>query len=343
VDELADAKVTTLLVSPYLAMVMNFPSKNARMLGTGEDPETVKTYEKEGREKPATLGRGALNLRALVEAGHDPLGLLIQRAKERGLETFISVRLNEVHWVNEPDKYPYNMIISKFWREHPEYWIGKPEDKLPELHMEILGKRTSPVVAGWLPGGLNFALKEVRDWRLTQIQEFLDRYDVDGIELDFQRFPMYFKHEEAVQQTGKMNEFVSEVKKLTQTAAEKRGHTVRLSARVMARPEQNHQLGLAPEVWVENKWLDFLVVSHYLRNDFDLPIEQYRDALPDGFPIYGSIEVEPKPERYRELARNLHKANVDGSYLFNYFTCRQNGREPDFDLATELSDPNNFK
>jgi len=343
VDELADAKVTTLLISPYVGMVMNFPSKHARMLGTGEDSETIKTYEAEGKEKPASLGRGALNLRALVDAGHDPLGLMIDRAKERGMEAFISVRLNEVHWVNKPDTYPYNLIISNFWREHPEYWIGKPEDKLPELHLEILGKRTSPVVAGWLPGGLNFAIKEVRDWRLLQIEEFLDRYDVDGIELDFQRFPMYFKHEEAKTQTKTMNGFVNEVRYLTDKASKKRGHKVMVTARVMAKPEQNKQLGLDPVAWAENGSLDFLIVSHYLRNDFDLPIKQYRNMLPKGLPIYGSIEVEPKAERYRELAGNLHKAKVDGIYLFNYFTCRERGNEPDFDLAEELADPANFK
>ncbi|MEZ6048055.1 MAG: hypothetical protein R3C11_21250 [Planctomycetaceae bacterium] len=338
VDEVAETEATTFLISPYLAMVMNFPSKHVRMLGMGEDEETTQRIQREGVEETGkgTLARTALNLKALVDAGHDPLKLVIDRAREKGLETFISVRLNEVHWVNEPDTYPYNLIISRFWKEHPQYWIGKPNDPLPELHQEILGKRTSPVVYGWLPGGLNFALPEVREWRLTQIQEFLDRYDVDGIELDFQRFPMYFKHEEAEQHLDTMTGFVQEVRNRTVEASQKRNHPILLSVRTMAKVEQNRQLGLDVSRWAKEGLVDFVVASHYLRNDFDLPIQAYREILPEGFPLYGSIEVEQSEERYRELATELHKNKVDGIYLFNYFTSRERGVEPDFDLAREL-------
>lgn len=81
------------------------------------------------------------------------------------------------------------------------------------------------------------------------------------------------------------------------------------------------------------------MVSHYLRNDFPLPIKEYRELLPGHLPIYASIEVEKQGDTYRRIARQLYKEGTDGLMMFNYFTCREGGKEPDFSLFNELSDP----
>jgi len=333
----AASGVTSFFISPNDGMVMNFPSRYARMLGDEADPTLLEKIASEGRQKPGTLARAALNYRGFVAAGTDAMEIAIQRARQQRMETFLSFRMNEVHWVNRPDVFPYNLIVSKFWREHPQWWIGTPGDELSALHKEILGPRTSPVVASWLPGGLDFAVPEVRRRRLDQIRECCQRYPIDGLDLDFQRFPMFFKRGTEERNLAVMTEFVRQIREMTREIGQRRGRPLLLSARIMARPRQNLALGLDPFAWAREELVDFLIVSHYLRNDFSLPIKAYRQRLPQAFPLYASIEVEGEAKTYRHLARALYNEGVDGLMMFNYFTRRESGNEPDFALLKELA------
>lgn len=336
VDEIAVPGVTTLSISPNVGMAMNFAGRHAPLLGSEASAEEWTAIEN-GARKSCTLERGAVNFKALIADQRDPLGLVIDRAREKELEAFISFRLNEVHGVDTPEAMPYKLIVSNTWRQHPEWRIGKPGDRLSPLYTEILGPRTHPVVASWLPGGLNFALADVRALTLKQLRECCERYNIDGLELDFQRFPMYFKPGEEAQHVATMTAWMREIRAMTREVAQRRGRPILLSARVLARPEQNVGIGIDPTAWAKAGLVDFLIASHYLHNNFPLPIKEYRALLPATMPLYASIEVEPKAEDYRRIASQLYGDGADGLMVFNYFTCRERGVEPDFALLTELS------
>ncbi len=338
VDEIANAGATTLYLCPNYGMPVTYPSAVTQMFGTGLTAEQQKQVDKVSGEKPS-LERGAANLQSLVAAGHSPVGLIVDRARAKGLETFISFRPNEVHWIEKPDEFPINLLLSRFWREHPEWRIGKAGDQLSQLHLDILGPRTSPVVAGWLPGGMNFAIPEVRAQRLAQMRECCERFSIDGLDIDFQRFPMYFPAGEEKENVKTMTAWIAEIRQMMQEVGKQRGRPLLLSVRVMAKPEQNLGLGLDPVTWAQQGLVDIVVASHYLHNNFDLPIKEYRQRLPDHIPLYGSIEVEKQSDRYRQIAGQLWSDGVDGIMMFNFFTCRQNGIEPEFALLKELGSP----
>jgi hypothetical protein len=338
VDEIADAGATTLYLCPNYGMPVTYPGKVTQMFGSGLTEEQQHQVDKVSMEKPS-LERGAANLQTLVAAGHSPVGLIIDRARAKGLETFITFRPNEVHWIEKPDEFPINLLLSKFWQDHPEWRIGKAGDELSQLHLDILGPRTSPVVAGWLPGGMNFAVPEVRAQRLAQMRECCETFDIDGLDIDFQRFPMYFPVGEEAAHIKTMTAWIAEVRQMMKEVGAQRGRPLLLSVRVMARPEQNIGLGLNPVAWAERGLIDIVVASHYLHNNFALPIQEYRELLPDHIPLYGSIEVEKQAGRYRQIAAQLWEDGVDGIQMFNFFTCRQNGIEPEFALLKELGSP----
>ncbi len=339
VDEVAAAGVTTLFMCPNYGMVMNYPGKVTEMIGGTLTPAQAAAIGRVAAAKAGTTERAIVNLRALVKTGHDPLGLVIARARERRLEVFITFRPNEVHCVDQPDAMPEGLLLSKAWREHPERRIGKVGEPLPRLYQEIIGPRVSPVVASWLPAGLNFARPEVRALRLAELRECCERYPIDGLDLDFQRFPMYFRPGEETAHVPTMTAWVRAVREMTRAIGRRRGRPLLLSARIMARPEQNRGIGLDPAAWVRDGLIDFVTVSHYLRNDFPLPIADYRKALPAGVPLYASIEVEPKADDYRRIARRLWADGVDGVMFFNFAAWREEGRELDFALVKELGDP----
>ncbi len=335
VDEVAGTQVTTFAASPNFGMVMSYPSKVATMLGTDVSEALAATIAPSVETKPTSTERAAVNLRALVEAGHNPLDLIIDRANEKGLETFVSFRLNEVHAVEQED----HLILSRFWKEHPEWRIGKVADPLSDLYVEILGPRTSPIVGTWLPAGLNFAVPEVRAQRLAELRECCEMFNADGLELDFQRFPMYFKQGEEADHIATMTAWMRDVRAMTREVGEKRGRPILLTARVMAKPEQNLGIGLDPVTWANEGLIDFVIVSHYLRNDFPLPVTEYRQLLPPSMPIYASIEVEPEQDTYRTMAWDLYQDGADGISLFNFFTTRERGEGPPFELLNELGEP----
>jgi len=335
VDEIADAGATTLYFCPNYGMPVTYQSEVTQMFGSELTVEQQRQVDEVSLEK-VSLERGAANLQKLVEAGHSPVGLVIDRANARGLETFITFRPNEVHWIEKPDEFPINMLLSQFWRDHPEWRIGKAGDRLSQVHMDILGPRTSPVVAGWLPGGMNFAIPEVRAQRLAQMRECCERFDIDGLDIDFQRFPMYFPVGQEDANIETMTAWIADVRDMMQDVGRRRGRPLLLSVRVMAKPEQNLALGLDPVTWAERGLIDIVVASHYLHNNFPLPIQEYRKQLPEQIPLYGSIEVEKEADRYRQIAKQLWKDGVDGIMMFNFFTCRQRGVEPEFSLLKEL-------
>lgn len=332
VDEAARAGVTSFFISPNIGMPMNYPTKVGDMIGENVSPELSKTITPDTK---SGLVKAILNLRALLQNGHDPLGLIIKRAKAQKMEAFISFRPNEVHAVEQKD----NLVLSRFWKEHPEWRIGKYNDSVTKVYHDIMGPRTSPVVTGWLPAGLNFAIPEVRAHQLAILREMCERYNLDGLEIDFQRFPMYFKPGEEARHIETMTQWVRDVKKMVDAVGRTKKHRIMLTARIMAEPQQNIAIGLDPATWAKEKLVDFVIVSHYLHNNFPLPISEYRKILPDSFPIYASVEVESNMATYRAIAGQLWKSQINGISLFNFFTTRERGVQPPFDLIHQIGYP----
>ncbi|MEO2046351.1 MAG: hypothetical protein ABGX16_07240 [Pirellulales bacterium] len=341
VDEVADTQITTYYICPNYGMPLIYSGQVTEMVGSLMEKEKRDQFMRDGykSEKRGSLQRGVANLDGLLKSGHDPIGLVVNRAREKGMEVFITFRLNEIHDVQNAD----SLIVSKFWRQHPEWRVGKHGDEIMPLFKEIIGGRPDhevhPIVASWFPGAMNFAVPEVRALRLAELRECCERYAIDGIDLDFQRFPIYFPQDEGHKQVATMTDWVRSVHEMTREVGSARGKPLLISARILAKPEQNLAIGLDPVTWAQEGLVDFLVVSHYLRNDFPLPIADFRRQLPETMPLYGSIEVEPKRETYRDIASTLWQDGVDGILMFNFFTGRENGKQPPFDLFHELGDP----
>jgi hypothetical protein len=289
-------------------MPLYYPGKVVPMIGVGRQ-----VPEKGGSH----LDRIARNLRALVAAGHDPIGLVIDRAREKGLEAFITYRMNEVHDTDKPD----SLLLSDFWKQHPEWRVGK---------------------GAWNDATLNYAIPEVRDHMLARIREVLDRYGdrIDGLELDWQRFPSHFKKGETEKGIPILTEFVRDVRRMADGCAKRRGRPLVLAVRVLPTLARSRAIGLDPVAWAKEGLFDFLTVSRFLHNsEGTLTIADYKKAIPN-LPIYGSIEYTKSPDEYRREASKLWADGADGIYLFNFFCSREEAKpfDPPFFLLRELGD-----
>ncbi len=246
---------------------------------------------------------------------------MLAETKRRGREALLSFRMNDDHGMVEQ--------TTQFWVDHPECRLG--------------GR------------ALDFGCDEVRTYIFRLIEEAVRRYDCDGIELDFNRFPTFFKDAELTEErVAKMNSLVERVRGMLDDVSRDRGHRLILCVRVPSNyndppptPETARQKGCDVVAWVENGWVDFVTVSEWLFERGDLPIAEWKRAIPK-VPVYGGIEVvwHNKPEGaralsaddYRQQARKLFGAGADGVYIFNMFTSREAApwNEPPFEMLRDL-------
>ena len=310
------SRVDTVLVC-INAQAMYYPTKVGTMRGTLSTPE-------ERAKWPASERQRFANLKAFFDAGLDPYAILLAEAKRRGREALLTFRMNDDHG--------NDFLRTQFLVDHPEWRLGTQQYR---------GK-----------GALDFGRDEVREHVFRLLEEAVRRYDSDGLELDFNRFPSFFKDGTTAGRIAKMNSLVERVRGMLDTVGRERGRRLVLSVRPPSNygrtpptPETARQLGCDVPAWVKNGWVDFVGVSEFLHERGDLPLGQWKQAIPT-VPVYGGIECTKGGGRknltateYRHAASQLIKSGADGIYLFNFFTSREGGEqayEPPFEVLRDL-------
>ncbi len=251
------------------------------------------------------------NARLLYERGLDPYAMWIARCREKGISPWISMRMNDVHNADDVDCY----IHSSFWREHHEYW------RVPE------GK------GSWVERAFDYGLPEVRAYHMVFIRELLERYDPDGLELDWMRFGYHFKPGREAEGCELLTQFMKDVRALTKEWAVKRGHPIQLGARVPTHPDAATGLGMDGVRWVREGLIDMLVPTPFwATSDFDIPIELWREriggaakgiVLAAGQEILlqaypGAKQIGNDLRSVRGFAAAHFHRGADQIYLFNY-------------------------
>ncbi len=239
----------------------------------------------------------------IFRKGVDPYSVCIDLCREKKISPWASMRMNDTHYINDPHK------ANSFWQQHPEY-------------------RSAP------KSGLNYALPEVREHHLSLIREIFERYDIDGLELDWVRFCHHFKPNEQEANCNILTQFMADVRQIADKAALKRGHPIQIAARVPAVPRFARGFGLDGSTWVQKKLVDILIVSSiWMPADRDTPIEQWRKLIGPVEHEYsltasmglwvkcapGRVCMRNNLESARGFAANMLHRGADQIYLFNHF------------------------
>lgn len=298
VDQYAGTAVTHLFLSPN-SMRASFRSRTREAIW---DPVAG----------VAPTGLWPENAKRLHEAGLDPYAVWIARARERGLSPWLSMRMNDVHSVDAPDSFMH----SEFWRTHPEL-------------RRVPGGPIQP----WTNHALNYAHAAVRAHHAAFLQELFERYDPDGIELDWMRFPLHLTPGREREEAPLLDAFVRDARRLADDWGRRRGHPIRLGVRVTAHPDAAAGLGLDAVRWAREGWVDLIVTGPFWRTaDFDLPLEAWRERLG---PAAATVAVIPGFEHnlrawvsgvtgpndlatLRGFAAGAHHRGAESLYLFNW-------------------------
>lgn len=303
VDRYAQGQVTDLLFN-ISGMRSSVPSAVKQVFWEGFDPDA-------DDEQPFFAGTPAYerpmirkwvgNMLLLHQRSIDPYQRWLARSRQLGVRGWISIRMNDIHSVDAPG----HMMHDRLWQQHPEYW------------RETGREFESPIDRAW-----DYGHAEVREHMLAYIAEIVERYDMDGLELDFMRQPYNLRAGYEEEGASLMTALLRDVRKLT---------SAKVAARVPSWPETSRRLGLDAVAWAREGLVDHLIPSSIFDStECDMPVELWQQLLLDtGVTLLPGLEFRLLPfpqatprnqtvETIRGQAMSFLDRGADGIYLFNF-------------------------
>ncbi len=254
------------------------------------------------------------NMRMLRKAGYDSLSLVTQRVHEAGLEVFWTHRINDIH-----DSFT-DSVLCNWKRENPQYMMGTPEDI----------KRYEVTDPRHMWSTLDFEKPEVLDYLYRITEEVCRRYDVDGVELDYFRHPLFFRpnleYKPATPaQVEIMTDFQRRMREMAYREGSRRGRPILVATHVPMSRERCLHVGIDLERWLRDDLVDILVIGSGYQ-----PLSMPSGDLVEfghvhDVPVYPNISASgmrqwgKRIEPWRAAASNVWRAGADGINLFNWF------------------------
>ena len=234
----------------------------------------------------------------------DAFALLIPRCRERGISPWVSLRMNDMHYNHDPHR------MNPFWNDNPQFWNRKKPG---------------------FDNGFDFTRTEVRTHYMKLVEEVMTRWDVDGVELDWMRFPNHFQVGNAEKGRAALTAFMRETRAKSLAAAQRLGHPVGIAVRVPSTPEFAFELGLDVETWAREGLVDVLIPCSRWRPSFpDVPVQQWRTLVGQDCRIVPGTDLWIRGTRgggvaatgmapIRGFTASMLDRGADAIYLFNHF------------------------
>jgi hypothetical protein len=300
---LADTSVDTVFFVLGIGNFAEYPSDILKLWGESVDYNfnTITSY------------RRFAAVKHLFDSNLDPCEIIIKASRERNIDPFFAFRLNDIHdhWEIHSD------LIPTFKKENP-HWLN-PNEWFPDFH----GNNE-------ITTALNYFVKEVRELRIRTIREIFEKYDFDGLELDFMRSQFYFHWDKGLSSAYIMTDFVREVRGLLDEAGVKRGKSIELAVRVCTTVIGSKMAGFDVEEWAKQGLIDIVIAG---TGGLNIETGEYKTILNGTgvsfFPcLYGDYErIASNDEVMRGIAEVLLSNGPDGIYAFNTYPDERGRRE----------------
>ncbi|MGI6561710.1 MAG: hypothetical protein ACOX3Q_03985 [Clostridia bacterium] len=244
-----------------------------------------------------------------LKLGTDCLRITSEYVKKRGVEFFWGMRMNDTHDAGYDN---IHMDGNKFKQENPDVWFGK-------------GIKHGAYTA------VDYKSEKVREFALAYIMDTVDRYDIDGVFLDFFRHPIFFRSnamgEKATEEeTNLMTDFMEKVYLAMNERRLRDQKYYLIAVRVPDSVEYSLAIGLDIEKWLKKGLVDLFSVASYLQfNDWTYSADL---AKKYDVPVYPSLDESRVQDAYSRYKRNCLKAyygrimhvwdsGCNGVFMFN--------------------------
>ena len=333
IDELAGKGIDAVAFSPGNGSVPWWQSK------TNDHWEWF--VQRTGK-KPSAVGQ-------YIMGGGDLVRVFVERCRANGLSPIITLRLKDEHDIERLD----SEWVSRFYFEHQSWRL----DRDPRA---VFGKR-----------GLNWIYPGVAEERLAVIREIAENYDIDGIELDFMRFPPFFDLEQSSysQRRDVMTGFIRRTREILDRTA-KPGKSRVLSIRIPNRTKEYRDIGLDLPLLDREGLIDIIQVSPSYVSQVESDVGLVVSLAPKAAVFYEMTHASmrgPSPswgrfgddypirvttdEQFYTAANLAYARGATGISLFNFHYTRASvrdgkhsiggsiGREPPFHVIKGMRDP----
>ncbi len=279
--------------------------------------------ERRDQDQDQRYVKAARTMSSLIEESGGPLTAMVKLCQKDGLDLFPSLRMNS-HYAADPNA-PGSGV---FRREHPNVLIGKPGEELPKGSLEW-GVRT----------GVDYVHPEVRSHMAAIICELMERFAINGIELDYMRHPTFFRPQDGYANRHLMTDLLRYVKRRRDEISEAQERSIDIAVRVPPTLEDSLRLGLDVPQWMSERLVDIVIAGGGFI-PFDTPIRDFVEAAgTSGCLIYGCIEnLRPavEDEIIRGIASHFWAEGASGIYLFNFFGKSHEWKKR---VLAEIADP----
>lgn len=268
----------------------------------------------------ATSGSFADNhLAAFASQGTDGLRMSAEFCRANNMESFWTLRMNDIHdaWTNE--------FLSDWKQQDPSRIMAARDDVLQFNDRRRLWSL------------VDFEHPDVQPRLLAIIQEVLQDYPVDGIELDWLRAPFYFRsHYEGKEVTDRqvavLSQLMTSIRKLVDAESVRQNRPLLLASRVPVTSALCRRIGIDIEGWLRHGLLDILSISGGYVTVASPVAELITLGHQHGVPVYpclsqsGLLYRAPRgkgetqePASWFAAAQNGFAQGADGMYAFNLF------------------------
>ena len=317
VDEAAVPGVDAMALMPGLGRVPWWPSKIYPMA------EHEAWFQARYGVKPHFI------IDDYLMAGGDYIKVFVDECHKKGVAALIAYRLNDGHMLEDADGHPKPVeveTISRYYVEHPEFRLERKSTGYGGVGVE------------------NWLHPEIPARRLALITELLENYDLQGMELDFMRFPRYFPTGTPMpEKVAVMGKFLGEVRAALDRTA-KGGRRRYLGVRVDCNSDGWAATGFDPATF-RAAGVDYFNLSPASNSTQQTSIAAVRRAVP-GERLY--FEEGPSPQNWpliagydgvdfrrnaaemlESTARLAYRRGADGISLFNFAYYRSFGQAPE--------------
>lgn len=257
---------------------------------------------------------------ALLSAGLQPFGMMVDTLRNHGITVLANVRMNDHHG---PLAY-----WTTWEREHKEWSLGKDT-----------GARDWKAIGALRQ--MDYAVGGVRTYRLSIVEEILEKFRVDGVQLDFGRTAPFLS-EPKQENARHMTEYIRTVRQLLDITA-RLNKRPRLLLGVIVPWDLDFCMkeGLRVDQWAREGLIDYVSPGEWYYADWNIPLTRWHDVVrgtscklypftPGNVSPYQSFEYgEPSllggnrvldPPQIRAIADNVIKQGVDGFAFYNFYT-----------------------
>ena len=253
--------------------------------------------------------RAHQNARHLIDSGDDPLRVICERARAKGLPVYPTLLVQQGRGPREED-----VRCSDF--------------RFDNAHLEIGAK--SGVDESWKGHNcLDFAHEEVRQERFALVEEAVRDYPVDGFELQLNYQPWYFHPDEVADGRRVMTDWIRRVSETVRGSGEGR----RLAVRMPISLQGCYDIGLDLAGWMREGLVDIVIGQTFHGPELVDCNADYRELVSEANgrdvhlmatvqSLVDSDRLNQAPiEMIRACANNYWEQGVHGLYLGHWFGC----------------------